>query len=170
MVFFDNQLKDGEGKFSLLKKENMLIFTLVGILLLVIAIPVGNGKDKKKSEEKSISEEKTQQVFTDNQDNYALKLQKQMEDILSSMDGVGKVKVMITLKSSEETVYMENTRGNKVPYVIKTNEPEIEGVTVVAQGGGNPIVCTNISNVVKALFHIELNKIAVVKMKDGNNR
>ena len=64
-----------------------------------------------------------------------------------------------------ETIYETDDAGNKIPYVVKQIEPEIQGITVVAQGGENAIVQKNISEVLEALFHLDAHKIKVVKMK-----
>ena len=48
---------------------------------------------------------------------------------------------------------------------MKEKSPIVEGVTVVAQGGGNAEVQKNISDVIQALFGVEAHKIIVVKMK-----
>ena len=42
--------------------------------------------------------------------------------------------------------------------------PSIEGIVVVAEGGGNATVAANISNAAMALFPVEAHKIIVVKM------
>jgi len=42
--------------------------------------------------------------------------------------------------------------------------PKIEGVVVVAQGGGNAKTVTEISNAVMSLFPVEAHKVVVVKM------
>lgn len=68
-------------------------------------------------------------------------------------------------QNEETTVYTTNEAGDKIPYVIKTVEPIVEGVTVVAQGGDNPAIQKNISEVIQALFHLEVHKIRVVKMR-----
>jgi len=129
---------------------------------------------------------------------YAQKLEQRLEDILSVMKGVGKVKVMVTLQatseeiiekdqptersittendgdggkrnindmsSEETTVYITDGQGNQIPYVVKKLEPVVEGVTVVAQGGGNPVINKNITDIIQALFGIQPHKIIVVKM------
>jgi stage III sporulation protein AG len=41
----------------------------------------------------------------------------------------------------------------------------VEGVSVVAQGGGDSQIQKNITEVIQALFGIEAHKIKVVKMK-----
>ena len=203
MKFLKNFKVTNDKTKNILKKENMIVIILIGVLLLVIAIPVNPKKTK--TEKINQQPEEITQNFTDisveeNADQtYLENLESRVEDILSSMEGVGNVKVMITLKSSQETivekdmptsrsnisetdgsggnrntnemdsqettVYTTNQNGDKIPYVIKTKEPEIEGVTVVAQGGDNAVVQKNISEVIQALFHIELHKIKVVKMR-----
>ena len=65
----------------------------------------------------------------------------------------------------ESTVYVTDSAGNNIPYVSKTMQPAVEGVTVVAQGGGDAVIQKNITEVIEALFDIEAHKIKVVKMK-----
>lgn len=193
-------------KEKLLKKENMIVFVLLGILLLVIAIPLDSGKDKNNANEVVKKEEDTsernmagEEMFMDESIEYCLALETRIEEILSVMDGVGNVQAMVTISTSRErivekdepvsrttvtesdgnggnrstnessfeyeTIYETDSEGNKTPYVVKQIEPEIQGITVVAQGGGNAIIQKNISDVLEALFHIEAHKIKVVKMK-----
>lgn len=191
-------------KDKLLKKENMIVFVLLGILLLVIAIPLDSinrktdTKEAKRDEEVTVLPEKDKGT-TDESMEYCLALETRIEELLSVMDGVGKVQAMVTISASREmivekdepvnratvtetdgsggsrstnessyeyeTIYITDSEGNKAPYVVKQIEPEIQGITVVAQGGGNAIVQKNISDVLEALFHIEAHKIKVVKMK-----
>lgn len=193
-------------KDKLLKKENMIVFVLLGILLLVIAIPLDSGKEKKDIKEETKGDEsvleKTQDNrvdFMDESMEYCLALEARIEELLSVMDGVGKVQAMVTVSASREmivekdepvnratvtetdgnggsrstnessfeyeTIFATDSEGNKTPYVVKQIEPQIQGITVVAQGGGNAVVQKNISDVLEALFHIEAHKIKVVKMK-----
>lgn len=193
-------------KEKLLKKENMIVFVLLGILLLVIAIPLDSDKDKNNANEVVKKEEDTlernmagEEMFMDESIEYCLALETRIEEILSVMDGVGNVQAMVTISTSRErivekdepvnrttvtesdgnggnrstnessfeyeTIYETDGEGNKTPYVVKQIEPEIQGITVVAQGGGNAIIQKNISDVLEALFHIEAHKIKVVKMK-----
>ncbi len=132
-------------------------------------------------------------------DTYIDSLESQLEEILSSVDGVGRVNVMITLKGSstkevlmeepyteslvDETdseggvrnnseksqdyrvIYEENGDGDTVPFVISETTPDIAGVAVVAEGGDSATVKEKITSIIKALFGIEINKIAVGKMK-----
>ena len=193
-------------KEKLLKKENMIVFVLLGILLLVIAIPLDSDKDKNQTNEAAPKKEDVMdsisadtEMFMDESMEYCLALETRIEEILSAMEGVGNVQAMVTVSSSREmivekdepvnratvtesdgnggnrstnessfeyeTIYQTDSEGNKIPYVVKQIEPEIQGITVVAQGGGNAMIQKNISDVLEALFHIDAHKIKVVKMK-----
>ncbi len=65
---------------------------------------------------------------------------------------------------SESTVYREQG-GERIPYVVKELEPEVEGVIVIAQGGASPSVKQNILEAVQALFPVEAHKIKIMKME-----
>ena len=68
------------------------------------------------------------------------------------------------MKNGEATVYVEN--GNETyPYVQKEKLPTVEGVVVVAEGGANPRVVSDISEAVQALLPVEVHRIKVVKME-----
>ncbi len=199
-------LKKHETK-KFIKKDYMVIMILSGILLLVIAIPTGDKKISKKTEAKQDSQQESQtqeqQTGTSesqiSREDYCEQMEQKLENLLTCVEGVGRVNVMITLQSTQEqvvekdipgsnsnvsesdsgggsrstsevqnqenTVYTIDEDGNKIPYVIKTNLPTVQGVTVVAQGGGNAVVQKNISDIAQALFHIEADKIKVAKMK-----
>lgn len=64
---------------------------------------------------------------------------------------------------SNTTVYVERD-GSSVPYLQKELTPEVEGIVVVAEGGDNQKVISDISDAVKALFPVEAHKVKVVKM------
>ncbi|MCD7921143.1 MAG: stage III sporulation protein AG [Clostridiales bacterium] len=68
--------------------------------------------------------------------------------------------------SSEETVYSSDSDDGE-PVVSKEMTPTIEGVLVIAEGGDDTTVAMNISEAVEALFGLEVHKIKVVKMVDG---
>ena len=65
----------------------------------------------------------------------------------------------------ETTVYEEGNDGVRTPYVIQELEPMVEGVIVIAEGGGNPAVKQNILEAVQALFPVEAHKIKIMKME-----
>lgn len=158
-------------------KNKWLLLLLVGLLLLVIALPVSEPENRKTKEA---------ETDTVNEEDYASMAEAKLEKILAQMEGAGKVKVMITLSSSSEkivekdketskdetqstssetTVYEETTDRGQTPYVAKELTPAVEGVVVLCEGGDEPVVVQQITEAVEALFPVESHKIKVVKMK-----
>ena len=71
-------------------------------------------------------------------------------------------------KDSESTsekisVYEQTADGASVPYVSKELTPEVEGVIVIADGGGDAVVARNLTEAVQALFGVEAHKIKIMK-------
>ena len=103
-------------KLKELKKENFIVILLIGVLLLVIAWPASETKNSN-LEKSGISDMANGTMATEivemegdknlmRQDwlAYADSLENTLEDVLSTMEGAGNVKVMITLESSGETI------------------------------------------------------------------
>lgn len=80
---------------KLKKKENLFVIILVGVLLMVISLPV----DKKKT---TMEETVVEMPQVEKNLEQVEQLELRLEKILSKVDGVGKVQVMITLKSKGE--------------------------------------------------------------------
>lgn len=211
------------GRWKERKKSDWVVLALVGVLLLVIAVPFSDGKKEGgqtdnggafgtrtpvKRTADSVGEEQGQRnggqrAGAGNKNMcgegqaYAVYLEEKLEGVLSQMEGVGRVKVMVTVSDagesvvekdvtaggtvtsesdgaggnrmisentkSEQTVYLEGG-GESYPYIQKEKLPTVEGVVVVAEGGGNSVVISNISESVKALLPVEAHRIKVVKM------
>ena len=175
-----------------MKREQWLICGLAGLLLLVIAAPVKQKEQKKTQEKTTVSQTQEQ---TDDQIRQSY--EKQLESVLSQVEGVGAVQVAVAMESTgkkqvekdspedtstssekgdsgtqrssqtvttgETTVYEDTGDGGQTPYISSSTYPEIRGVIVVAQGGGNPVIVQQIQ--VIALFHVEAHEIKVLKMK-----
>ena len=187
--------KNFPKNFSLkkLKKDQILILLLAGILLLVISLPV----DKKETvrDERTGIKRSAEDTGYD-QDAYLYSLEQRLEQTLSQMAGVGDVTVMVTLKSSAEKVVEKDLEAAKEavtesdsqggarstqndsraettvyadggaqgePYVSKELCPQIEGVVVIAGGGEDSVVKQNITEAVQALFGIDTHKIRIMK-------
>ena len=69
---------------------------------------------------------------------------------------------------SEVVIYEKNSNGSTVPYIVKEKMPEIEGVVVIAEGGGNTLTVNNIIDAVMALFDVPIHKIKVLEMKTSS--
>ena len=128
---------------------------------------------------------------------YEKELEQRIAGLLDRVEGVGKADVMVVLKSSEERVFHvdKNSRtsateekgedgrivreqelsestvmggGNQGPVVEKELTPEVAGIVISADGGGNASVCAEISEAMEALFGLPAHKIKVLKrVKEG---
>ncbi len=191
--------------------KRLVIILLCGIILIILSVSDGKNNEASSETKKGI-----EGVFlddnvndgTDGNNEDAYNMSKQMEDYVKSMEerieerlllveGVGDVKVMITLKTSvekvvlkdeissneivdekdsgggnrnnesssvsEESVLVGENSGN-YPYIVKENEPIIQGVLVVAKGGDDARVKQEIIDAIWVLFDVEIHRIKVMKM------
>lgn len=111
---------------SQLKKENMIVFILLGILLFIIALPT-----KEKNVEKSVLTDshneiiKEQETVSKADAVYVDYLEKRLENTLAYIEGVGKIKVMVTISSSSKEVVEKDLVTNR----SNTVETDSEGGT-----------------------------------------
>lgn len=94
-----------------------------------------------------------------------LKDQPYEKESTTEKDSAGGTRDSESTKQQESTVYSTNGSGNSSPYVIKELEPEIEGVLVIAEGGDNKAVVSDIIESVSVLFDVPIHKIKVMNMK-----
>lgn len=88
---------------------------------------------------------------------------KEQENHIEESDTGGGTRSTTERETENVTVYVENG-SEAYPYVTKEVLPKVEGVLVVAEGGDDPKVISDISDTVMALFRVEAHKIKVVKM------
>lgn len=69
-----------------------------------------------------------------------------------------------SIRSDQETVLIEQ-EGNQEPIVVLEKYPEIEGVVVVCEGGGNAALALRIKEAVQVLFGIDAHKVVVCKLQ-----
>ncbi len=151
-----------------IKKENLGVALLIGLLLLIIALPV------RKNEESTETEESTGGVSQSlSEQDWQTGMEDRLARVLEQVRGVGKAEVFLTCEGTQEkvvekdeteTVYERDSRGNQTPYVSSEIYPRVTGVLVVAQGGDDPVVIQNIQEAVQVLFQVEAHKIKVMKM------
>ena len=68
-------------------------------------------------------------------------------------------------ESREETVYEERSGSERTPYVTSESNPRVEGVLVIAQGGGSSRIRQEILEAAQALFGVDAHKIKIMKME-----
>ena len=113
-------------------------------------------------------------------------LQEELEDILSSVKGVGKVRVMLKEAMGAETIYQTNqditvsdsgsdsrvevititdADRNEQGLVKQVNPPQYLGVIVLCEGADNPATKLAVTEAVSKITGLGADKIAVLKMK-----
>ena len=156
-----------------LKKDKKAFFTVIigisGMLLVLLSeLPLFSGQG---SAEK---EEKPSYISTD--------LEQDTQRLISQISGAGKVSVMLTYDSSEETVWAKDTDGKNIiqdeyaynskhiivdgrdgetGLAVKVIYPRVRGVAVVCSGGDDPTGKSEIKALLSALFDIGSNRISI---------
>ena len=109
--------------------ENLVVFVIL-LIITIIAINTiwGGGETKTKEEENSITYKQLalEEVESGNKlENEEYSLERNLEDILTKISGVGKVQVLITYSESSEIVAMYNEKSTS----SSTEEADINGGT-----------------------------------------
>lgn len=157
---------------SKLVTDKKSIYFIIGILIAGVMLLMRNN-----SEIKTISKA---------ENTSAVNINKELEKILSEVEGAGRVKVLINYNQSGEKILAydmesninekesgkENNSksevvydGNKMPVILKEYMPKVEGVIIVAQGGNTENVKKQLIAGTVALLGIDEHKIEVLKMK-----
>ena len=160
----------------------ILVLGICGMLLIGLSDVFSNTKNATSVKE-SIST-----------DEYIKNLEKKVRDMLASVDGAGRCKIMITAESSseqnfatddsikqdmqsdqtenknktdiqKEIVMVEDSSGKKIALVKNVSEPKIRGVLILCEGADNVGIKETITNAVKTLLGVSANKISVYKLK-----
>ena len=162
------QAHDMPTKKSFFKKEYLLIIILTVIVIAIFLSGQGvNLNLNADSEPISV--------------DYVYNLQNSLKNILSDVEGVGKINVFLTVDGGEEEVVLKNvetTVDNNVktsiesivlvggkPYVIKVNYPKIIGVVIVCEGADNLDVKVKIIEIVTTTLKVDSDSVRIIKMK-----
>ena len=190
-----NLFKDKDKPFVI----RLMVMMVLGIVLLVTSSLFLNGENKPLSD-MSKPEVESGTVAMNGEQSYERELEARLSDLLSVVQGAGKVEVMITLSYTTEIILAENissnetwmqesdaaggtrenrtkiTENNKVmvqgsggaqqPLIVKEIVPKVEGVIIVAQGGGDILIKEALMNAAKTVLGIEIHKVQVLRMKE----
>ena len=108
-------------------------------------------------------------TLSDSGESIVEKDKKEQTEQINETDSDGGTRTTTERETGETTVYVENG-SETYPYVTREILPKVEGVLVVAEGGDNPKVISDISDTVMALFRVEAHKIKVVKMSSKEEK
>ena len=109
-------------------------------------------------------------------------IQESLEDILSCVDGAGKVRILLTQLEGELTVYqtdensssdslrtetviLSDSQRGQTGLIRQVNPPVYQGAVVLCQGADSAAVRLAITEAVAAATGLTADKITVLKMK-----
>lgn len=178
-------LKNFIDKISAGTRLNKKMLLAVMLLLLGAAALVAS---ELTASESTAAKEVTTTAASDTAE-YVSDLESRLTSMISSIDGAGETKVMITLESGSEEIYLhdydygenidpsgKNSLERKDEYVIvdgdtgeegivvRVAEPKIRGVAVVCKGADSETVRSRIVETVTALLDISSARVSVAKM------
>ncbi|MBR1422392.1 MAG: stage III sporulation protein AG [Ruminococcus sp.] len=166
----------------LLSKEQrykLVIFIgLLGIALIFISDIISDT-------DKDVSSDIGTVQSSEDPDEYSADIENRLEKVLATVSGVGQCDVMVTVSSTTEYIYAENVTGStdnngedneqsykkeivfieqngeKEALVRKTVRPQISGVMIVCEGGGDVKVKERVIRAVSTLLGVSSDKICV---------
>ncbi len=124
----DLQMWVKQGKEKLLsfgvKEWGMLL--LAGICCLIIVVPTGEKEEKNRKTPGEEGNASVEAIYTEEKD-YAALLEDRLSELLSTVEDVGRVKVMITVT------------GTKMKHVLQDGSSEKEQITEQDSNGGSRV-------------------------------
>jgi len=136
------------------------IYIILGLLFIFGLIVINYNSESFVTNENAIkTSADTANTFSEN-NNYSL--ENKLKKTLCKVDGVGDVDVFINYKRNKDAT--QNNIIFKSSDLKADNNAEVEGIIVVAQGGGDAGIVSIIRNSVSEAFGLPLHKVIVLKM------
>lgn len=147
-----------------MKLKNKKVIFIIGLILIgILLIFIGN-----------TSQDNSTKNQTFDYESYTKMLEKKIENFLLSIDGINKVKVIITLDNLNE-IYDQNTAkydylttySSNNENLFATNEvyPSVRGIAIACTNGNNDEVKVKLTNLISAYLGISSFRIEVVGIK-----
>lgn len=177
-------MSDKNNIIDKLKKDKVrnivVVIGIIGILCIFISNIIPKNDDKNENSNNEVND-----INLYNTESYEKQIEEQLEEIIASIEGAGRVKVMATLdrtsqivyateekystdndKQSGETSYVIIKKSDGTESVVKVTEiqPKIKGVIVVCDGGEDAVVQERIVKAVTTVLGISANKVCVTKI------
>lgn len=112
-LFDKNSTKDGKKKI-----ETVVVFIIILIITIIAINVIWNDKEKTPKDDTNYAKTlaKEEELTSKGEDSKTDTLETNLESILSKIDGVGKVKVLVTYSQSSQTVamYNENSKNSSI--------------------------------------------------------
>ena len=163
-----NKIKAGTGG----DRKPLLIVALGLLGMALLLCSGGGGKTEKKTAPPDLTSAQAA-------------VERQLTALLKTVDGVGRVRVCVTVDRLQANVYAVNTEQTSGPdrseksekyvfteeggdtegLVLYTVTPVIRGVAVSCEGGGSATVRQEVTRLIAAALGVSANKIWVARMQ-----
>ena len=112
------------------KLENLVVFVVILIITIIVINVIWNGDNKKDNQittdsNKKLAETNIENNIVQNDNGEETKLVNNLEEILSNINGVGKVKVMVTYSETSKVMPVYNEESSEE----NTEETDSQGGT-----------------------------------------
>lgn len=180
--------KTWDWRILFAKRNRFLLIGLAGICLIVLSdILWGTGPSG--GENGPPVQETAAQTQQPSDAEQAL--EERLAGMIGSVQGAGRVRVMVTLENAGETVYATDEKSDtqasgtadrrtsyenehvffdaqegRQPLVETRLEPEVKGVAVVCEGGDDVTVIRRVTDLVSVVLRLPSNRVCVIKMTD----
>lgn len=137
---------------EVLKSEKgikIIFFVGMALIIIIFLLSLSDGKNKS---DNSVDKENTLSDI----DEYEIKLEKKLTDIIEKIEGTSDIHVMITLEKTEESIY-----GGKTSDISATVTPTVRGVAVVCKGGENAVIREKVLEAVCKALGVSAARVCV---------
>lgn len=87
------------------------------------------------------------------------------KSVTEETDAQGGKRTVESLNTTGTKIIMKAGDGSAEPLILKTIEPKVEGVIIVAAGGGDAVVREQLIKAVQTVLGVEPHKVQVLKAK-----
>lgn len=160
------------------RKYTAVLLGAAGILLVLLSSVLPGSRNNNDS----VSEKQTANFDTA---EYCRDTENRLEEFLSSIEGAGKVRVILRIADSGQNVYasegrrsesdnrkeveekyvMVNESGGRTALLETVREPDITGAAVLCTGGSSPAVQERIYCALEALLGLSAGRVYVTKLE-----
>lgn len=160
-------------------KEKSLFFKL-GVILLVGIVLMSLARHN--TDDSATGNDMPGEPVVQNYYSEEAALEAKLISILTQVKGAGKVSVALTFEEGTESVYAEESKEtlskdqtesssalaeiNDNPVLIKQRLPKVQGVVIVAEGAGDPLVKERLYKAARSLLGLSAAQIAII---EGNS-
>ena len=142
------------------KRKYLLALLLCGVLLMLFPCTLDSDSEPREDENQSVFSVKEEE--------------RRLGEILSSIQGAGKCKVLLSLQAGTELILAEDegetvvisSGGSQSTVTVQKRSPEYLGAVVVAKGSRDPNVRYDILSAVMSYTGLGADKITICPLKD----